>query len=222
MTRTGEAVNAATDSFEVKINANHAKRRLRVYIERHFGNGKDGRRLFLKTLRGRLLQHGRELEKYIGKAEFGTLVEALAEKKLPTQPTIVDRDTADRLRNLISQSVNTSFRPLQQKYATMIEVLFNMPEGYLSKVPEKKMPAYVMLQCMGQTALALMTHIKTHPIVDEVALLVGDAVLVRVDSGKGSLRATVSSAVISAKVPAAGVAESVAVLAISTPASKSA
>jgi len=40
-----------------------------------------------------------------------------------------------------------------------------MPEGYLSKVLEKK-----MLQCMGQTALALMTRIKTHPVVDEVAL----------------------------------------------------
>ena len=122
-----------------------------------------------------MLQHGRELDEYIGRAEFDTLKEVVAENKPSRRPSIADRDTANRLRNLISQSVNNSFRPLQQKYATMVEILFSLPEGYLSRTPEKKMPAYVMLQCMGQTALALMTRIKYHPIVDEVALLVGDA-----------------------------------------------
>ena len=49
-----------------------------------------------------------------------------------------------------------------------------------------------------------------------------DAVFVKVEAGKGAFRATVSSAVKSARLPPAGVEDIVAVLAISVAASKSA
>jgi len=163
------------DRYEARVIANHARHRLRAYIEKNYGNGKDGRRRFLKALRARLRCHGQMLEQNMGHVDFNTLKKMVSSRDPGSPISLTDQDCANRLRALISQSVNKAFRPLHRQYATMIELLFDLPEGHLSMMPEKRMPAYVMLQCMGQTALALMTQIQDHPIVDEVALLVGDA-----------------------------------------------
>lgn len=175
MAERNTSESQTADGFAVKANAHNAKYQLRAYIERNYGYEQAGRRKFLQALRSKLLRNGLMLEQNIGHTDFNTLKQMVVNSDADLRITMANRDCAERLRSLISQSVNKAFRPLQQKYATMIELLFDMPEGHLSRLPEKKMPAYVLLQCMGQTALALMTQIRAHPIVDEVALLVGDA-----------------------------------------------
>lgn len=172
-----EMNNDSQTEFATKLRAVTAKNNLLVYIERQHGVGSSGKKIFLKILKAKLLRFGVSLEENICIRAFDDLNEVLADLKQKPEftPGIRDKEVAERIRNIVALSVNKSERPLAQNYATMVELLFELSEGYLSRAPVKKMPAFVLLQCKGNTATALMAEIKKHPIVDEVALITGDA-----------------------------------------------
>lgn len=59
--------------------------------------------------------------------------------------------------------------------AGRVEAALELQHGSLVIKREKKSPAYVLLRCTGPAAYSLLEQLKGHHLVDEVAVVVGNA-----------------------------------------------
>lgn len=95
-------------------------------------------------------------------------------EKLMTLPGL--RREADANRASISKTLSKKTAlPLSAEKAALIETLFDLEPEYLSRERAKKAPAYILLQCKAHTAEKLCAQIAKVPIVDEVAVIIGDS-----------------------------------------------
>lgn len=86
------------------------------------------------------------------------------------------RREADANRASISKTLSKKTAlPLSAEKAALIETLFGLEPEYLSRERAKKAPAYVLLHCRAHTAEKLCAQIAKVGIVDEVAVIIGDA-----------------------------------------------
>lgn len=134
------------DSAALRASRNRRENLLR-YVRKHYGS-KNNESLteFKKDLKKRLL----------------------ADPKLSRE--------ADANRAAISRALSPrTAQPLSYEKAGLVEKLFKMEPEFLSREREKKAPAYVLLQCRANTAEKLATQIFKAPLVDEVAVIIGDA-----------------------------------------------
>lgn len=94
--------------------------------------------------------------------------------KLMSIPSLQREANANRASISKTLSKKTAL-PLSAEKAALIETLFGLEPEYLSRERAKKAPAYVLLQCKAHTAERLCTQIAKFPIVDEVAVIIGDS-----------------------------------------------
>lgn len=94
--------------------------------------------------------------------------------KLLADPKLARESNANRAAISRALSSRTA-QSLSYEKAGLLEKLFKMEPEYLSREREKKAPAYVLLQCRANTAEKLATQIFKAPLVDEVAVIIGDS-----------------------------------------------
>lgn len=56
-----------------------------------------------------------------------------------------------------------------------IEKTFSLPKGILSRQMPEKVPAFVLIECDGHSAKATFKSLPGHALVDEFAVVSGDA-----------------------------------------------
>ncbi len=73
------------------------------------------------------------------------------------------------------KAAHSGYQNFTGDMAAELEVSLNIETGFFSQESPPKSPAYILIQCDGNSVQKLFDQIRNIDIVDEVAIIVGDA-----------------------------------------------